>query len=433
MHNSQIKQPWKTILKTGQSRIWRCHIPLAACLISLIVALPSIGAVPLPEPTIPNGFGVNIHFRGDPQDLDLISDAGFKFIRMDLTWAGVERKEGLYEFEKSGYDALMEGCSKRGIRILYILDYSNQLYESDRSVRTDEGRRAFAAFAEAAAKRYAGKGILWEIWNEPNIKQFWRPQPSVEHYCQLVEETAPRVRKADSTGLVVAPATSQIPLNWLEACFKKGLLNCIDALTVHPYRSQPPETVIGDYTKLRDLVNRYAPAGKNVPVISGEWGYSNVNWNKAALSDETQAQYLVRMFLINLSQGIPVSIWYDWKNDGTNPEEREHNFGTVCHDLKPKAAYHAAKVLTATLGGYRVEKRLDMPGKNDFALKLTKGGDVAIAFWTIDQEHKATLPMEPGEARLVNSLGAETTVYWKSDALELNISQSPQYLLLRGE
>ena len=195
---------------------------------------------------------------------------------MDLAWGAVERKKGVYEFEKSGYDALTKGCSKRGIRILYILDYSNRLYESDRSVRTEQGRRAFAAFAEAAAKRYAGKGILWEIWNEPNIKQFWRPQPSVDDYCKLVEETTPRIKKTDPSGLVVAPATSTIPFNWLEQCFKKGLLKWIDVVSVHPYRPQAPETVIKDYARLRELITRYALNGdltlrehQKIPIISG--------------------------------------------------------------------------------------------------------------------------------------------------------------------
>jgi hypothetical protein len=410
----------------------KLNIALMTYLVTALVA-PRCPAPNLPGLRVPDGFGVNIHFTGQPRDLDLIADAGFKFIRMDLTWAAVERKKGVYEFEKSGYDALTEGCTKRGIRILYILDYSNRLYESDRSVRTDEGRRAFAAFAEAAAKRYSGKKILWEIWNEPNIKQFWQPQPSVDDYCKLVEQTAPRIRQADPSGLVVAGATSGIPFGWLEECFKKGLLQHIDVLSVHPYRSKPPETVIADYAKLRELVNRHGPAGKSVPIISGEWGYSNVNWDRAALSDETQAHYLVRMFLINLSQKIPVSIWYDWKNDGTNPEEREHNFGTVEHNLDPKAAYRAAKLVSSTLRGYSVAEQLDMPNKNDFALRLTKGRDSAVAFWTIDQEHKATLPKEPGEALLVDLLGGKTTISWKTDGLELSISQSPQYLLIESE
>ncbi|MHC4240538.1 MAG: cellulase family glycosylhydrolase, partial [Planctomycetota bacterium] len=303
----------------------------------------------LPGPILPNGFGVNIHFRGQPGDLDMIADAGFKLIRMDLTWALVEHDRGIYEFDKLGYDSLTEGCAERGIRLLYILDYSNTLYEKGRSVTTQAGREAFAAFAEAAAERYAGRGILWEIWNEPNIKHFWDPQPSVDDYCKLVQLTAPRIKKADPNGLVVAGATSQIPFEWLEGCFKRGLLEWIDVLSVHPYRSQPPETVTEDYAELRRLVTQYAGQGKQVPVISGEWGYSNLNWDKTRLSEQEQAEYLARMFLTNLHQGIDVSIWYDWKNDGTDPNEREHQFGTVGHDGNPKAAYLAAKVLSSTL------------------------------------------------------------------------------------
>ena len=427
MSNPATKNTTRTVLKLGQPWIKK----LSTTLFFLrLFAFPSVGAIPLPELAVPNGFGTNIHFRGEPKDLDLIRDAGFKFIRMDLIWGGVERKKGVYEFEKIGYDALTEACTKRGIRLLYILDYSNRLYESQRSVRTEEGRKAFAAFAEAAAKRYKGKGILWEIWNEPNIKQFWAPQPSVDDYCKLVEETAPLVKKADPSGLVVAGATSGIPFKWLEDCFKKGLLNWIDVLSVHPYRPQLPETVIKDYARLRELVKRYAPNGKKIPIISGEWGYSNINWDKARLSDEKQAQYLVREFLINLYQEIPVSIWYDWKNDGTNPDEREHHFGTVMHDLKPKAAYLAAKTLSSTLVGYSIGKRLDLNSDEDFAFKLTKGKDHAIAVWTTANEHQVKLPISPGKGTLVDILGKKRELSWKTNGLRLKMSQSPQYILI---
>jgi len=408
---------------------------VVALFVSFVVLFQSMGVVPaqeaLPELAVANGFGVNIHFRGEPRDLDLIAAAGFKFVRMDLSWSGIEKNKGLYDFEKSGYDALTKGCTKRGIRILYILDYSNKLYEPDRSVRTEDGRKAFASFAEAAAKRYAGKGVLWEIWNEPNLKHFWSPQPSVEDYCKLVEETAPRIRKADPTGLIVAGATSQIPLGWLEDCFEKGLLKWIDVLSVHPYRSQAPETVVSDYAKLRELIKRYAPQGKEVPVISGEWGYSNVNWDKSRFSEQEQAQYLARMFLINLYQEIPVSIWYDWKNDGTDPNDREHQFGTVRHDLNRKAAYLAAKVLSSTLAGYSVVQKLDLGSDNDYAFKLSNGKREVIAFWTAAKKHDVTLPVEPTEVTLVGIYGGEVIINWKSKNLKLCALQSPQYVLIK--
>jgi len=360
----------------------------------------------------------------------MIAEAGFKLIRMDLTWAVIEQDKGIYEFEKLGYDSLTEGCSKRGIRILYILDYGNTLYEKGRSVRTQAGREAFAHFAEAAAQRYAGRGILWEIWNEPNIKHFWDSQPSAEDYCKLVEMTAPRIKKADPNGLVVAGATSQIPFAWLEDCFKRGLLEWIDVLSVHPYRSQAPETVVADYAELRRLITRYVPRAKQMSIISGEWGYSNLNWDQTRLSEQEQAEYLVRMFLTNLHQGIDISIWYNWKNDGTDPNEREHQFGTVRHDCNPKAAYLAAKVLISTLAGYTLDTRLDLGNEDDFAFRLTKGEREAIAFWTMAEKHTVTLPVEPTEVTLVGIYGGKVVINWKTKNLKLHALQSPQYLLV---
>jgi len=400
-------------------------------IVFLLSAMAAIGAEPLPGPAIPNVFGVNIHFTGLPRDLKMIADAGFKFIRMDLAWSRIEQTKGEYNFKESGYDSLTLGCEKLDIHVLYILDYSNELYESDRSIRTEAGRKAFADFAEAAARRYAGKGILWEVWNEANIKQFWRPQPSVDDYCKLVEAVAPRVRAADPSGHVVAGATSQIPLGWFEDCFKNGLLQWIDVLSVHPYRSQNPETVIRDYARLRELIKRYAPAGKQIPVISGEWGYSNINWDKSALTEQQQAEYLVRMFLINSYQNIPVSIWYDWKNDGTDPNEREHHFGTVGHDLNPKAAYLAAKVLSSTLAGYSIQQKLDLGNENDFAFMLTDGDRQAVVFWTTGPKHNVTLPIDPTEVTLVGIFGGKVVVNWKTEHLTLRAEQSPQYLLIK--
>jgi hypothetical protein len=379
--------------------------------------------------TIPNGLGVNIHFTGEPHDLELIAEGGFKFIRMDFAWGAIEREKGIYNFEKSGYDALTEGCLKRGIHPLYILDYSNRLYEESNSIRTVEGREAFAKFAESAVKRYEGKEILWEIWNEPNLKQFWNPQPSVDDYTALVETTISRIKKAVPSAVVVAPATSGIPMDWLEACFKKGMLDWIDALTVHPYRTPAPETVIKDYEKLRELVKRYAPEGKDIPIISGEWGYSIINWDKNHISEEQQTQYLVRMFLINLYQNIPVSIWYDWKDDGVDPNEREHHFGTMTNDLNPKKAYLAMKALADKLNGYSIIERLDFGNDEDFALRLKKGESEAIALWTMGENlsREVEIPVKDREGLMYDMYGEQISISWHGQKIRL--SQSPEYLI----
>lgn len=401
---------------------------LTGCFLIGSFLCSSIIQASLPDLVIPEGLGVNIHFTGEPRDLDLIAEGGFKYIRMDFGWGGIEREKGKYDFIGTGYDALTEGCIKRGIRILYILDYSNKLYEPDRSVRTKEGRKAFAEYAAISAKRYSGKGILWEVWNEPNLKMFWNPQPSVDDYCALVEALSPGVKAADPSGMLVAPATSGIPMEWLEECFKKGLLKWIDAITVHPYRPHNPETVMGDYAKLRELIKKYAPQGKEIPVISGEWGYSLINWDKKPLSEEQQAQYLVRMYLINLYQNIPVNIWYDWKDDGLDPNEREHHFGTVTNDLKPKMAYLAAKTLAHNLKGYSIDKRIELADEKDFVFNLKNENYKAIVLWTSGQDHEVKLPIQAGKGVIINMTGDKKDISWDGDGLKITLTQSPRYL-----
>jgi len=96
----------------------------------LIAALPLALRAQVPDPVLPAGVGVNIHFTtGHERDLDLIAAVGFRFIRMDFHWAGIEREKGVYDW--SAYELLTANLEKRGLRALFILDYSNPLYEQE--------------------------------------------------------------------------------------------------------------------------------------------------------------------------------------------------------------------------------------------------------------------------------------------------------------
>jgi len=133
-----------------------------------------------------------------------------------------------------------------------------------------------------------------------------------------------------------------------------------------------------------------------MPILSGEWGYST---HRKGVSLETQANFAVRQQLSNLLRGIPLSIWYDWKNDGDDPAENEHNFGTVTSGLKPKAAYDAIQKLTQELAGYRVEQRVPVLDKSDYVLLcVNAAGERRIAAWTTGEPHNA-----PAEISFGNS------------------------------
>ena len=393
------------------------------------------------------GSGVNIHFvKGHEKDLDMIAAGGFRFIRMDLLWEDTERSKGTYDW--TAYDELTSNLEKRGLRAIYILCYSNPLYEDTVSFKeTDSGRElkdigspqhaesieAFARWSAAAAKHFRGKNIIWEIWNEPNVS-YWRPVPDVSLYNALALATAKAVKEADPDARIIGPATSKIPMTFIGAFLASGILDYIDGVSVHPYRdySLSPETAAREYDQLRKLIDRYAPAGKkDIPMISSEWGYASAT---KGVSVKKQAEYAVRMQLANLMNGIPLSIWYDWKNDGDNPDDFEHNCGTVTSALHPKPAYDALRTLNFQLKGFTFSKRIDLKNDNDYVLIFrNEKGETKISGWTTEPEHSVIIEYKvPAgvHATAIDGYGKTLKLKIQKNNLVPDLGALPQYITL---
>jgi len=411
-------------------------------MVCVLGAMPVLWGADLPRPVIPEGVGVNIHFtRGHERDLDLIAAAGFRFVRMDFSWSATEGERGRYNW--SAYDELTANLEKRGLRALYILDYSNGLYENTVSTGKEhrslaspqhpESVAAFAHWAAAAARHFQGHRVIWEIWNEPN-SPFWRPKPDVRQYATLLLATARAIRKADPDATIIAPATSGFPWEFLESFFKAGVLEHLDAVSVHPYRAyqQGPETAVEDYDRLRKLIVRYAPPKKRtLPILSGEWGYAT---HRQGVSREVQAAFVVRQQLSNLLAGVPLSIWYDWRDDGPDSANREHNFGVLAHTHTPKPAYHAMQTLTRQLAGCRIVRRIALESENDYALWCAPAdgkGAPRLVVWTTGKTHRMVVPLPEGVPTeglsAVNGYGQPQPFSREDRKLLLQLAPLPAY------
>ncbi len=418
----------------------------------LLVSMLAAGVLrggDIPKAVIPAGAGVNIHFvTGGEKDLGLIKAAGFKFIRMDFSWQATEPARGQYRW--ADYDELLGELERRGLRALYILDYSHSLYEQKvRSInpinqqphdtiaspQRPESVAAFARWAAAAARHFRGRRVIWEIWNEPNI-HFWSPKPDAKQYAFLAFATAKAIREADPEATIIAPASSGFPWEFFTTVFESGILEYLDGVSVHPYRNyrQGPETAAGDYRKLRELIDRFAPASRTnpIPILSGEWGYST---SSKGVSLETQAAFVVRQQLANLLHQVPLSIWYDWKNDGPDPGEREHNFGVVYGDLRPKPAWVAMRTMSRELDGFQIERRLKLPGADDYALLLARasGPERKLAVWTAGRPHEVRLAVSapaPETFEVVACLGEKSQAHPVDGQLILVLGNRPQYITL---
>lgn len=343
---------------------------------SLIVSL-ALAPGWIPERTISDGWGVNLGFNDlAPREKTLLAESGLKWVRRDLFWHVVEPKKG--EWDWTIYDRLLSDLKPLKIKPVFILCYGNGLYQPD-APRTPEARAAFCRYVQKAVSRYKDRGIIWELWNEPN-NHHWQPKPDVKEYIQLALEASRAFKAAAPRETLVGPALAGFDWPFVEACFKAGLLNYWDGVTVHPYRPMEPETSAADYARLRGLISSHSPKGRAIPILCGEIGYSHIS----VPGKEVQADYFLRQHLVNLASGVPLTIWYNWSDNGPDPKNTEHHYGTVgmAPEFNEKPSYLAVKEVTTQLRGFSYSKRLAFGGPQDWLLLFTRGRESAVMAWT---------------------------------------------------
>ena len=437
-------------------------------LLRSIIALALIAAVacssdqaaeqPMPPgATLGQTVGVNTHYASgstvNHDALARLAEAGVRFIRNDLTWASIEKEAGVYDFVGSGFDELVDTCEALGLRILFILDYGNPLYGETRAVVNEEGRRAFAAFAAAAANRYGGRGHSWEIWNEPNLKQFWSSTdggPDPELYAELIRATAPALREADPDGDIVVGAlffglaeiTEAAGLGiggprFLEALAGTGALSLADEVTLHLYRIEAPEGAAADIQRARDLLNS---AGYPLPVSSGEWGYSTYDPTAPpdgfnflpAVTPNRQASYLARMLLFNYSLGLRRSVIFkDRDKQDPNPGNIEHHWGLMTSDLTAKPSYVAVSTLTELVGDAGPPQSIPLDvGEHGLRFQRPDGSQVT-ALWAEQRAAWLLRAEGPGDARVLGRDGSDMTPAGLLDGARVTLDpdDGPIYLI----
>ena len=383
------------------------------------------------EPTLSldlalDGLGMNTGFsRGTDGEMKLLAKAGFKLVRVDLSWEWSERKPGIYSFEQ--WDRLLESVKKDKLKAIFILAYKNPNYDQNLNPYTDEGRQAFANWAVAAVNHFKGRGILWEIYNEANNELFWKPKPNTQDYIKLATVTCEAIRKIFPNEIMIGPAPAGGIIwssKFLEECFAGGLLKYFSAITIHPYRDENPETVAGEYRRLRVLIDRYAPAGKHIPIWSGEWGYSNIGEKKNLKIDElTQARFNIRITLTNILCDVPMSIWYDWNDKNYGVVTQTNKTGSPA-TFKFKKSYDAATVMGAQLQGLRFNKRL-WTGDKDVYLLLFSGDKInRMVAWTTSRETKEIILPQSGW----NALGLYGNQLPSIAGKKIVVNQDPLYL-----
>ena len=421
------------------------------CFLALLgVVFPfvkSTAQAAIPDGTIPSGLGVQLKgHNDDPGNLAHIAEAGFTWVRRGFIWESIEKEKGSYDFSRA--DAFLNDCEANGLTVLACMAFNNKLYGH---VKDEPARSAYAAWAAAMADHFRGRNIVFEIWNEPNTMTFWgkhgpkgNSSEYAGEYTLLVKETTAAMKKADKDCIILAGSVSNLwseSYNWITYCFRDGMMDLDwDIWSVHPYGLKAPEDYINAYSHVRHLMSeasdgrvekrvwfnseRGFPLGKNEGYAGGD----------PALAEEYQAWHLIRQYLIDRLEGVPVTIWYEWSgNEGFS----------LWDGNKESKALQAFRILAREFNGYKITRRIENGNPRDFILLLEDSrGRRKIACWTAPPEmntvdktvpHPVTIRADGlrGKVKVLDLYGDLSVCKTRRGAMILTVTGSPQYIILK--
>jgi hypothetical protein len=383
---------------------------------------PPLMPAPLGSADLASRLAVNLHATLDDRELDIARDAGFSTVRLDLVWASVERTLGVYDF--SEFDALLPALAARGMRLHLILDYANELYPAlDSEQFRTTTLPAFAAVARAFARRFAGRNISYEIWNEPNTERFWPASAGPSSYAALCNTTAAALHQGDPIAKVAIGGLAGFDYDFLKAILAGGAGRGADAIGVHPYRKEGGESVGYDLLRFRTFVTSQATPA---PVIwATEWGYSSA-WegNGHGASERVrQAQLVAREALSAWAVGFPLIVLYNLRDDGTDATNFEHNFGLIQTDYAEKPALVAVRTLSRLARGRAFAGLLDTGLSQLHAMKYDGTSDTVIALWSEYVGRPITVEL-PTSASAISFLGEPRALALTPNGQELTLQES---------
>ncbi len=269
--------------------------------------------------TIPASlFGMHVEHSGTTWPN--VPFRGWRLWDAGVTWGSLEPQQGAWKFEQ--LDRYVALATTKKVEILLTLGQTPRWASArpnDESPYENPGWPAEPAqlkdwrnYIRTVATRYKGKIHYYEIWNEPDLKQFYTG--SVDKMVELAREAYTIIKQVDNTSIVLSPgATNGTPdFKWQKSFFRQGGGKYADVIAQHFY----PQTLTSLPEELADYIGQ-------IKAIMAEFGLSGKPlWNTEAgwlkpfkfQSDRQAMAYVARSYLINWASGVQRLYWYAWDN-----------------------------------------------------------------------------------------------------------------------
>jgi Glycosyl hydrolases family 39 len=251
------------------------------------------------------------------QRLALVDKLGPDVVRYTLRWDLIARirptratnpNDKAYDWRIA--DRVLAGLRAHRVQVLITLWGAPSWANGGRAPNfAPVSKWPLSSFAVAAIKRYPYVK-LWEVWNEPNLRTFLRPNSPSTYVSKLLNPTYDALHATRGGIRVAGGATSprQTPTGMAPIAFMRGMRAAharLDAYSHHPYptsRFETPTKANCRYCKgllsmarLLDLIREVRRDFGNKRIWLTEYGYQTNPPDRAlGVSKALQARYLAQ-------------------------------------------------------------------------------------------------------------------------------------------
>ncbi|MCP4642302.1 MAG: hypothetical protein GY851_17790, partial [bacterium] len=305
--------------------------------------------------------------HGDSSYPALWRAAGVRWLRKGFSWSQAEAQSGHYDFE--AMDETVAAAEAADIRLIGLITSNPSWATVDGHPNSPPKDLAqWAAYVETLTRRYRGRVHVWEIWNEPDIRQFFTG--TVDDYVALLAAAYQGAKRGNPDCLVMSAGLDGPGERFLVEMMKRRAMDHCDLIGFHPYAGTPA----GAEKRLRAvwrILNLYEVCK---PLWVTEVGWQSGGWKEGpgvVDSEATKARYLTEAYG-RLRPFAEVICWYVDREAGNmfglvRPQDR----GLV---LNP--AYMEYRKMTGAVEGQSLV--LDGPD----TVSVEAGGSKKIA-WTL--------------------------------------------------
>lgn len=334
----------------------------AAVVVAALVAPAVAAARTGPAP----GVNLDLHQAADPAVQAQLDAAGARWLRIFMTWPAVEPHRGQFN---AGVLATMRRAGQelhaRGMKLQVVFTQSPQWASGiDDPIAPPRDPADYGAALAHVAGATRGAVDAWEIWNEPDTKDFWRHGPEPERYAAVLRAGARAVRAADPDAMVILGPLTGNNYTFLEQLYALGARRDFDAVSAHtdtgcllagPYDYfREPDGRISQWSFLgyKTVLDVMAEHGdRRKPLFFTEFGWSSTHvvcdrgiWigtKLGGVGPGRQARYLRQAWhCIARDRRIAGAFWFNYR-DTTLADSHDGRYGLLGFDGAPKPAWNA--------------------------------------------------------------------------------------------